>query len=43
MLPVFYIAPTIFHQTPYNTHHTIAGSSLYQGRIDVCTQEIITT
>jgi hypothetical protein len=43
MLTIFYMAPTISHQTSYNTHHTSAGSSLDQGRIAVCTQGMLTT
>jgi len=43
MLTIFYIAPKISHQTSYNTHHTIAGSSLAQGRRAVYTLGIITT
>jgi len=43
MLTILYIASKISHQTPYNTHHTIAGYSLDQGRTAVCTQGIITT
>jgi hypothetical protein len=43
MLTILYIASEISHQTSYNTHHTIAGYSLDEGKIAVCTQGIITT
>jgi hypothetical protein len=43
MLTICYIAPNISHQTSYNTHHTITGSSWDQGKIAIYTQGIITT